>query len=158
MEDLKAKIYNKYVAIPTIMNNKIVFTNGCFDILHPGHLNYLMEAKKLGEVLVVGVNSDSSIAKLKGESRPVNDFTYRSIMLAGYSFIDFVIEFDQDTPVDLIKIIKPYILVKGADYRIEEIVGADFVINNGGRVVLLDFINGYSSTKVIEKINQSFKL
>lgn len=158
MEDIKAKIFNKEVAPPEIINKKVVFTNGCFDILHPGHLNYLMEAKKLGEILVVGVNSDSSIAKLKGESRPINDFTYRSIMLAGYSFIDFVIEFDQDTPIDLIEDIKPHILVKGADYKIEEIVGADFVINNGGQVILLDFINGYSSTKVIEKINQSFKL
>jgi rfaE bifunctional protein nucleotidyltransferase chain/domain len=158
MEDIKAKIFNKEVAHPKIVNKKVVFTNGCFDILHPGHLNYLMEAKKLGEVLVVGLNSDSSITKLKGKNRPLNDFTFRSVMLAGYSFIDFVIEFDQDTPIDLIQTIKPYILVKGADYKIEEIVGAEFVINNGGRVVLLDFINGYSSTKVIEKINQSYKL
>jgi D-beta-D-heptose 7-phosphate kinase/D-beta-D-heptose 1-phosphate adenosyltransferase len=158
MEDLISKIFRMEVSPPEIISDKIVFTNGCFDILHPGHLNYLMEAKKLGDILVVGVNSDSSIAKLKGENRPVNDFTYRSLMLAGYSFIDFVIEFDQDTPLDLIKTIKPYILVKGSDYEIKDIVGADFVVNNGGHVVLLDFVKGYSSTKVIDKINQSLKL
>ena len=155
MENIKQKIFNKEDILPEIINKNIVFTNGCFDILHPGHLNYLMEAKKLGEVLVVGLNSDASISKIKGKNRPINDFVYRSIMLAGYAFIDYVIEFDHDTPIDLIKKIKPYILVKGADYKVEEIVGADFVINNGGQVVLLDFINGYSSTKVIEKINQS---
>ena len=157
MNSLVSKIFRSYQSLPIINSDNIVFTNGCFDILHPGHLNYLLEARKLGNMLVVGLNSDMSITKLKGKGRPINDFIYRSLMLAGYDFVDVVIEFDEETPLELIKSIKPHILVKGSDYNKQEVVGGDFVCENGGRIVLIDFVDGYSSSKVIQKIYSSFK-
>lgn len=133
-------------------NDKIVFTNGCFDILHKGHIEYLAKAASLGTKLIIGLNTDNSVKKLKGESRPVNDEKARALLLASLAFVDKVILFDTDTPYDLIHKIQPDILVKGGDYKPEDIVGYDIVKAKGGEVVTLDFIEGYSTTSVIEKM------
>lgn len=130
----------------------IVFTNGCFDILHVGHVRYLRQAASLGDLLVVGVNSDSSVRKLKGRSRPINPVEDRVQMLASFDFVDYVIVFDEDTPYEVIKAIQPDILVKGGDYSLDQIVGRDIVEARGGEVRLIPFIEGKSSTSIIEKI------
>jgi D-beta-D-heptose 7-phosphate kinase/D-beta-D-heptose 1-phosphate adenosyltransferase len=135
----------------TLTNKKIVFTNGCFDIIHSGHVLYLDEAKSLGDILVLGLNSDASIKRLKGENRPVNTLQDRAIVLAGLSCIDYIISFNEDTPIQLIKNIMPDVLVKGGDWQPEQIVGSDVVIKNGGEVKSLQFIEGKSTTGIIEK-------
>ncbi len=132
----------------------VVFTNGCFDILHVGHVAYLKRARELGDVLVVGLNSDSSVRAIKGKLRPVNKEADRAIVLSALYFVDFVTIFDSGTPEKLIRAVKPDILVKGADWKAEEIVGADFVRSYGGRVVRIPFIKGYSTTSVIEKLGK----
>jgi rfaE bifunctional protein nucleotidyltransferase chain/domain len=134
---------------------KIVFTNGCFDILHIGHLSYLLKAATLGDKLIVGLNSDSSVKKLKGENRPINSVYNRALMLASLCFVDVVIVFEEETPLSLIKQVMPAILVKGGDYTIENIVGAKEVQANSGEVVVIKFIEGYSSTAIIQKINNT---
>ncbi|BDD06333.1 D-glycero-beta-D-manno-heptose 1-phosphate adenylyltransferase [Aureibacter tunicatorum] len=131
---------------------KVVFTNGCFDLVHVGHVDYLEKARKLGDRLIVGLNTDNSVKRLKGDSRPVNNEMFRARILASMQFIDAVIFFDQDTPQELITEVLPNILVKGDDYKISEIVGAKEVIANGGKVQTIAFVEGYSSTKLIEKI------
>ncbi len=131
--------------------NKIVFTNGCFDILHSGHVTYLNESKKQGDYLVVGLNSDNSVKRLKGESRPINNENDRAIVLSGLKSVDFVCIFDEETPKDMIEAISPNVLTKGGDYIIENIVGADLVINNGGKVVVINFVEGKSTTNIINK-------
>ena len=130
-------------------NHNVVFTNGCFDVLHRGHVTYLAAARDLGDCLVVGLNSDASVRRLKGESRPINNENDRSLVLAALSFIDYIILFEEDTPKNLIEQVRPDILVKGGDYKIEDIVGADFVQKNGGKVLTIPFVDGYSSTKII---------
>lgn len=134
-------------------NNKdiVVFTNGCFDILHYGHVNYLAKAKDLGQKLIIGLNSDDSVKRLKGESRPVNDQYARSLVLASLQFIDAIVIFEEDTPERLIKIISPNVLVKGGDYSYENIVGADFVSQNGGIVKVIPLVDGFSTTNIIKK-------
>ena len=134
----------------------IVFTNGCFDILHPGHIRYLYEAKRLGDILIVGLNSDNSIRRIKGEHRPIMDERARSEMLSVLPFIDFITIFDEDTPYNLIKEIRPHILVKGGDWEEDRIVGADIVRALGGRVVRIPYIEGYSTTSIIERIKEKF--
>lgn len=131
---------------------KVVFTNGCFDILHSGHLQYLSEASTLGQKLVVGLNSDSSVKILKGPERPINNEISRAQMLAALFFVDLVVLFEEETPKNLIETITPNILVKGGDYNINTIVGADHVLKNGGEVLPLSFVEGYSSTNIINKI------
>ncbi len=131
---------------------KIIFTNGCFDLLHYGHVHYLCGARSLGDALIVGVNSDASVKKLKGELRPINDELSRCTMLAAFGFVDAVIVFEEDTPVQLIEKIQPDVLVKGGDYTIETIVGADIVLKNGGSVKVIPFVEGFSSTKIVEAI------
>ncbi len=131
---------------------KIVFTNGCFDILHAGHVQYLQKAKSLGDVLIIGLNSDASIQKLKGESRPIHTFEDRANILAALECTDFVIEFTEDTPLNLIKKLKPNILVKGADYTVETVVGAKEVLGWGGQVELLEFLPGRSTSGILKKI------
>lgn len=131
---------------------EVVFTNGCFDLLHLGHVDYLEKAKSLGDKLVVALNTDYSVKKLKGEKRPVNDEYARSRVMAALSFVDAVILFDEETPFDLISQVLPDILVKGKDYSIDNIVGANVVIENGGRVETIDLVDGYSTTKTIEKM------
>lgn len=135
-------------------NKRVVFTNGCFDILHVGHVAYLKRARELGDVLVVGLNSDSSVRDIKGKLRPINKEADRAIVLSALYFVDFVTIFDGATPERLIRAVKPDILVKGADWKAEEIVGADFVKSYGGRVVRIPFIKGYSTTSVIDKIGK----
>lgn len=136
-------------------NETIVFTNGCFDILHLGHLDYLCKAKDLGSKLIVGVNSSNSVKKLKGPSRPVNSTQSRSKLLAGFECIDLIVVFNEDTPLNLIQSLKPNILVKGGDYTFETIVGAEEVKNYGGQVKIIPFLPGYSTSKIVTKI-QSF--
>ena len=133
---------------------KIVFTNGCFDLLHVGHIRYLAQAKKLGDFLIIGLNSDSSVKELKGVDRPINSFEDRATLLSAIESVDLVIMFEEQTPENLIKDIVPDILVKGGDYNIEDIVGYQTVMQNGGQVKTLSFYDGYSSTNYINKIKK----
>ena len=128
------------------------FINGCFDILHPGHIELFKEAKKHGDILIVAVNSDESIKKLKGKSRPINTFQSRIKLLESVRYIDFIICFDENTPIKIIKKIKPHILIKGGDYSKKEIVGNKFVRSYGGKVILSKFIKNFSSSKIINKL------
>ena len=136
------------------LGKKIVFTNGCFDILHSGHVTYLEEAARKGDILVVGLNSDRSVRCLKGERRPYNSSHDRAKVLNALKSIDYVIEFDDDTPLNLIKTLKPDVLVKGGDYEVKDIVGADFVINNGGKVEVTGFVENQSSSEIINKVKE----
>ena len=131
---------------------KLVFTNGCFDILHLGHIDYLEKARALGDMLIVGLNSDDSVKRLKGPERPINDEYSRSRMLAALGFVDAVCIFDEDTPKELIDILLPDILVKGGDYSIKNIVGAESVMKNGGQVKTIALVDGFSTTRIIEKL------
>lgn len=131
---------------------KVVFTNGCFDILHLGHIDYLEKAKAQGNKLVIGLNSDESVCKLKGPERPINKEYARSRMLAALSFVDGVTVFGEDTPEELIEFLLPDVLIKGSDYSIETIVGADTVLRNGGEVKTINLVDGYSTSSIIEKI------
>ena len=127
-------------------------TNGCFDILHPGHIDYLKKAKLMGDILIVALNSNNSIKKLKGSKRPINDLNFREKMLEAYNFIDYIISFDDKTPKELIKQIMPDILVKGGDYLVEEIAGSEDVLKSGGEVKTIPLLKGFSSTSIIDKI------
>ena len=133
---------------------RIVFTNGCFDLLHPGHVDYLERARDLGDVLVVGLNSDASVARLKGPDRPVNQVQDRARVLAGLECVSFVLVFDQDTPYALIKAVQPHVLVKGGDWAVERIVGRDTVEGSGGEVLSLKLKPGYSTTEIISRIRR----
>lgn len=133
---------------------KIVFTNGCFDILHLGHVRYLSRARKLGDVLVVGLNSDASIRRLKGPERPINRQSDRAEVLSALEPVSFVCLFNQDTPLKLIQKVKPHVLVKGGDWKGKEVVGADWVHSYGGKLKLISFVKGRSSTAVLEKIKK----
>lgn len=138
-------------------NETVVMTNGCFDLLHKGHVTYLNEARKLGDRLIVALNSDASVKRLKGENRPIMDESSRATVLASLSAVDWVIMFDDDTPESVITELLPDILVKGSDYTVEQIAGAQAVLDNGGAVKLLSFVDGYSTTKAIEKISHNNK-
>ncbi len=132
---------------------KLVFTNGCFDIIHRGHVEYLNQAKSLGDYLIVAVNSDESVKRLKGESRPVNNELDRMFVLENLKAVDFVVVFREDTPYEIIKKILPDYLVKGGDWKEEDIVGSDIVKANGGKTLSLKFVRNYSTTNVIKKLN-----
>ena len=134
-------------------NKRIVFTNGCFDIVHLGHIDYLSRAADLADVLVIGVNTDASVSRIKGENRPLQDELSRSMLLASFQFVEAVVLFDDDTPYELIKAIQPDVLVKGSDYKEADIVGADIVGDKGGKIVTIDFLDGYSTSSIIEKAN-----
>lgn len=138
--------------IERLHGRKIVFTNGCFDLLHLGHVDYLAKARDLADVLVVGVNTDNSVRNLKGNDRPIQDETSRCLILASLVFVDYVVLFDEPTPYNLIKLVQPDVLVKGSDYKKEDIVGYDIVSCKGGKVETIDFIEGYSTTRIINKI------
>ena len=127
----------------------VVFTNGCFDLLHRGHVEYLAKAADKGDVLVVGLNTDASVKRLKGERRPINKEADRALLLAALSMVDAVVLFGEDTPYELIKAVRPDVLVKGADYMPEEIVGYDIVTSYGGKVETVEFVEGYSTTKIL---------
>ncbi|MBU1006388.1 MAG: D-glycero-beta-D-manno-heptose 1-phosphate adenylyltransferase [Candidatus Omnitrophica bacterium] len=145
------KTLKKYRAL----NKKIVFTNGCFDILHAGHVDYLEKARALGDILVIGLNSDASVRKLKGESRPVVSQKNRARVLSALASVDFVVIFNALTPLKLIKAIKPDILVKGGDWKPKNIVGGDFVRSSGGTVRSLSYLKGFSTRNMIKKIKKS---
>jgi len=160
LHNIEAKIYElealqRRIAAWCIHERKIVFTNGCFDLLHLGHIKYLAEAKSLGDKLIIGLNSDSSVKTLKGDSRPINDVRSRAAMLASFSFVDAVVVFEEETPLKLITAILPDILVKGGDYKLNQIVGHDVVLKKGGEVKTLSFLEGYSSTSLVSKIKGS---
>ena len=133
-------------------NEKVVMTNGCFDILHAGHVSYLREARKLGHKLVVAVNDDDSVRRLKGDERPVNNLAQRMEVLAGLESVDWVVPFSKDTPEELICHVLPDVLVKGGDYKAEDIAGSGCVLDNGGQVVVLGFVEGCSTTRIIDAI------
>jgi len=155
----KNKIFNKagqecldIIASWKKQGLKIVFTNGCFDIIHAGHVHYLSEAKKLGDKLIIGLNSDSSVRRLKGNTRPLNEQYARAEVLAYMGDVDMVIIFDEDTPYELIKLIVPYALAKGGDWKQNEIIGSDIVIKSKGIVRSLSYIQGFSTSSIIEKL------
>jgi rfaE bifunctional protein nucleotidyltransferase chain/domain len=131
---------------------KVVFTNGCFDILHVGHVKYLQEARSQGDILVVGLNSDESVKRLKGETRPIQNEEDRGTVLSALECVDFVTVFAEDTPKKLIELVRPDVLVKGGDWKIDQIVGSDFVISYGGEVKSLQFVQGKSTTNIVSKI------
>lgn len=137
-----------------VSGNKIVFTNGCFDLIHPGHLHYLAEARSLGHRLVVGLNSDASVSRLKGAHRPIIDQDARALLLASLTFVDMVVIFEDDTPLELINALGVDILVKGGDYKADEVVGAKEVKADGGDVQILSFLPGYSTSKIEAKIRE----
>ncbi len=132
-------------------NKKIVFTNGVFDLLHVGHVRYLQEAQRLGDILFIGVNADASVKRLKGPTRPIQNESDRAEILAALKAVEFTVIFTEDTPENLIHLVRPDILVKGGDWKIETIVGAPFVMSYGGQVMSLQFVDGRSTTKIIEK-------
>ena len=144
--------YQRMLNIWQFQGKKIVFTNGCFDILHLGHIDYLSKAKDLGDVLIIGLNTDLSVSKIKGNNRPIQDENSRAMILASVGFVDAVVFFGEDTPYNLIKITQPNILVKGADYKAENIVGYDIVKNKGGEIITIEFLEGYSTTGIEKKI------
>ncbi|MBP3253919.1 MAG: D-glycero-beta-D-manno-heptose 1-phosphate adenylyltransferase [Bacteroidales bacterium] len=135
-----------------LMQKTVVFTNGCFDLLHYGHADYLAKARSLGDVLIVGVNTDASVSRLKGTGRPVQDEKSRCMVLASMLCVDYVVLFDEDTPYNLIQSLQPDVLVKGADYKPQDIVGYDIVTANNGRVQTIEFAQGYSTSAIIDKI------
>ena len=137
-----------------LQDKKIIFTNGCFDILHKGHLELLSQAAALGDILVIGVNSDDSVKRLKGDERPVNDENFRALMLASLAIVDAVSIFPEDTPMELIESIVPNIIVKGGDYDPSTVVGAELVVKNGGEVIIIPLISGYSTSNLIRKIRE----
>jgi D-beta-D-heptose 7-phosphate kinase/D-beta-D-heptose 1-phosphate adenosyltransferase len=141
-----------YIALAQQRGERVVMTNGCFDILHPGHIRYLREAKALGDRLVVAVNSDASVKALKGDSRPVNGLAVRMEMLAALESVDWVVAFEEETPESLICAVKPDVLVKGGDYQPDQIAGSRCVWDNGGEVLVLNFWEGHSTTKIIDKL------
>lgn len=143
----------KQVNIWKFLGKKIVFTNGCFDILHEGHIYSLSRAASFGDILLVGVNSDASVKKLKGEARPVNNEHSRSLLLASLAIVDAVTIFGEDTPLDLIKTVLPDVLVKGGDYTVAQIAGAKEVIANGGEVKIVPLLQGFSTTGIIDRIH-----
>ncbi|MFD0792279.1 D-glycero-beta-D-manno-heptose 1-phosphate adenylyltransferase [Mucilaginibacter litoreus] len=159
--NLEQTLLDKIISLPALTtqianwkkeDKRVVFTNGVFDLLHLGHITYLSKAAELGDKLIIGLNTDASVKRLKGESRPVNDQNNRAALLAALFFVDAVILFEDDTPRDLIAHLLPDILVKGADYTVDQIAGAKEVLANGGEVKTINLVEGYSSTSIINKI------
>jgi len=161
LESLKSKIV-KDTDLPILLkkwqaeHKKLVFTNGCFDLIHRGHVEYLAQAAALGDVLVIGLNTDSSVSRIKGKDRPVQDEYARAVVLAAFSFVDAVVFFDEDTPEKLIQAVQPDVLIKGSDYKPEQIVGYQTVTAKGGQVKTINFTAGYSSSRIIEKIIRAY--
>jgi D-beta-D-heptose 7-phosphate kinase/D-beta-D-heptose 1-phosphate adenosyltransferase len=165
MADFNSILRKKIVSIDELerhlytfkfFGKKVVFTNGCFDIIHPGHIYYLNQARSLGDVLIVGLNSDGSVKSLnKGQERPIHPQDKRSEVLASLICVDYICIFDEETPFELIKKVKPDILVKGGDYTIDKIVGADFVQSYGGKVEIIPYLDGYSTTNILNKLRKN---
>ncbi len=159
LETIKSKIFafgdaefDRKLQIWRFQDKRIVFTNGCFDLLHLGHIDYLAKASEFGNILVIGLNTDASVRKLKGVHRPIQNDASRAMILASLSFVDAVVFFGSETPYDLIKQIEPDVLIKGADYKPESIVGYDIVKNTGGKIITIEFLEGYSTTAIEKKI------
>lgn len=158
---IEAKIFYKAESFKETLNEwktleqKIVFTNGCFDLIHKGHIDSLCKASEFGSKLIVGLNSDISVKRLKGSNRPIIDQQSRAILLAALSIVDAVILFDEETPYNLIKEIVPDVLAKGSDYNIEEISGYDIVLNSGGKIEIIEITPGFSTTDLVQKIIKS---
>jgi rfaE bifunctional protein nucleotidyltransferase chain/domain len=157
---IKAKITDRKEAALKVKgwqakHEKVVFTNGCFDILHRGHVDYLARAANFGQHMVLGLNTDASVSRLKGPERPLVDEESRALLLAALQFIDLVVLFNEDTPYELIQSLQPDILVKGSDYQAKDIVGYDIVTSRGGKVETIDFVEGFSTTSLINKIKKS---
>ncbi len=158
MNEVKSRDQIKIIRQKLIKENKkVVFTNGCFDILHSGHVDYLTKAKALGDILVVGLNSDKSIRKIKGGKRPIVNERNRAIILSALKPVNYIVLFDEETPANLIDEIIPDILVKGGDWDMDKIVGKDTVLNNGGEVKTIEFVNDQSTSKIIETIISRYK-
>lgn len=160
-KDLEQILLDKITTLPQLQDSiatwkaegkKVVFTNGVFDLLHLGHVTYLAKAADLGDKLIIGLNTDASVKRLKGESRPINDQSNRAALLASLFFVDAVVLFEDDTPRDLIAQLLPDVLVKGADYTVDQIAGAKEVLANGGEVKTITLVDGYSSTSIINRI------
>ena len=151
---LKQPELDRMLAYWRFRDQKIVFTNGCFDIIHLGHIDYLAKAAALGDKLIIGLNTDASTRRLKGPHRPINDENARAMIMASFSFVDAVVLFDEDTPYNLIRTVQPDILVKGADYRAEDIVGYDIVTSKGGKVETLEYLPGYSTSLIEKRIRE----
>lgn len=157
IDKIYSKIYSleelkKEIVLWNKENKKIVFTNGCFDLIHQGHIDYLAKARDLGDILIIGLNTDSSVSRIKGSHRPIQDEKSRAIILGAMQFVDAIIYFDTPTPYDLINAIQPDVLVKGADYKAEDIVGYDIVMAKNGSVETLTFLDGYSTSGIEKKI------
>ena len=157
LEILNSKILDKKRLLVKLTdwkeeNKKIVFTNGCFDLIHLGHIEVIARSADLGDVLIIGVNTDNSIKRLKGPNRPIVEEISRAKQLAALEFVDAVVFFDQDTPIDLIKMINPNIITKGGDYNTDQVIGNDIVTQNDGEVVIIPLTQGYSTTSILEKI------
>jgi rfaE bifunctional protein nucleotidyltransferase chain/domain len=161
LKNISKKIYTDAAQMKTRLaiwefkGRKVVFTNGCFDILHLGHIDYLAKAAEMGDKLVIGLNTDASVSRIKGPHRPITDQNSRAMLLASLSFVSAVVLFDEDTPYELINAVKPDILVKGADYKPEDIVGYDIVTAKGGTVETLEYLEGYSTSAIEERIKNS---
>ncbi|TWR27667.1 D-glycero-beta-D-manno-heptose 1-phosphate adenylyltransferase [Mucilaginibacter achroorhodeus] len=160
-QELENTLLNKIQTLPQmqetitawkVAGKKVVFTNGVFDLLHLGHVTYLAKAADLGDKLIIGLNTDASVKRLKGESRPINDQNNRAALLASLFFVDAVVMFEDDTPRDLIAQLLPDVLVKGADYTVDQIAGSKEVLANGGEVKTITLVDGYSSTSIINRI------
>jgi len=158
LKKIKNKIFedrfslNEKLQLWAKQNKKIVFTNGCFDLLHRGHIEYLAKAADYGDVLIIGLNSDDSVSRIKGPHRPIQDEISRAHIMAALEFVDLVVYFNEDTPYDLIKTVQPDVLVKGADYKAEDIIGYDIVMAKGGKVETIEFLPGYSTSGIEAKI------
>ena len=148
------KDYDNLLKDNNFKNKTKVFTNGCFDLVHRGHIEYLAQAADYGDLLIIGLNSDDSVRRIKGNHRPLIDQEARAILLAALSFIDYIIVFQEDTPYNLIKAVQPDVLVKGSDYQIDDIVGAGIVKAKGGKIITIDFIPGYSTSLIEKKIKE----
>lgn len=148
-DDLRAIMDKEQAA-----GRKFAFSNGCFDLVHQGHINYLSKSRDLADYLIIGLNSDASVRRLKGPRRPINDEYSRALMLASFVFVDYVVLFADDTPYNLIKTLQPDILIKGSDYKVEDIVGYDIVTARGGKVATLDFVPGFSTSLIEQRILQ----
>ena len=161
LEHIESKIWHMsqefelQLAVWRFHEHKIVFTNGCFDLLHLGHIDYLAKAAAEGTLMIVGMNSDESVQRIKGDSRPIKDEKSRAMTLAAFGFVGAVVIFDEDTPEKLIEMVQPDILVKGKDYEVKDIVGADIVEKKGGQIITMDLVEGYSTSAIIDKIRNS---
>ena len=157
LEILNSKILDKERLLVKLTdwkeeNKKIVFTNGCFDLIHLGHIEVIARSADLGDILIIGVNTDNSIKRLKGKNRPIVEEISRAKQLAALEFVDAVVFFDEDTPIDLIKVINPNVITKGGDYNTDQVIGNDIVTQNDGEVVIIPLTRGYSTTSILEKI------